>query len=38
MKEKVKVLIAYDGSDCADIALEDLKRAGLPPEAAGGQS
>jgi nucleotide-binding universal stress UspA family protein len=33
MKEKVKVLIAYDGSECADIALEDLKRAGLPPEA-----
>ncbi|HVI72735.1 MAG TPA: universal stress protein [Pyrinomonadaceae bacterium] len=33
MKEKVKVLIAYDGSECADIALEDLKRAGLSPEA-----
>src|SRR6185436_18346272 len=33
MKEKVRVLIAYDGSECADIALEDLKRAGLPAEA-----
>ena len=33
MKEKVKVLIAYDGSECADIALEDLNRAGLPAEA-----
>jgi nucleotide-binding universal stress UspA family protein len=25
-----KVLIAYDGSECADAALEDLRRAGLP--------
>ena len=25
-----KVLIAYDGSKCADAALEDLRRAGLP--------
>ena len=33
MKEKVRVLIAYDGSECADIALEDLKRAGFPAEA-----
>jgi len=30
MSEKMKLLIAYDGSDCADAALEDLKRAGLP--------
>lgn len=27
---KVKILICYDGSDCADGALEDLQRAGLP--------
>lgn len=26
----MKILIAYDGSDSADAALEDLKRAGLP--------
>ena len=25
-----KLLIAYDGSDCADAGLDDLKRAGLP--------
>ena len=30
---KVKVLIAYDGSECADQAIEDLQRAGLPAEA-----
>jgi nucleotide-binding universal stress UspA family protein len=30
MREKMKVLIAYDGSECADEALDDLKRAGLP--------
>ena len=29
----MKILIAYDGSNCADAALEDLRRAGLPPEA-----
>src|SRR5215467_8286329 len=28
-----KVLIAYDGSKCADAALEDLRRAGLPAKA-----
>ena len=33
MKQKMKILIAYDGSNCADAALDDLKRAGLPPEA-----
>ncbi len=32
MKTAKKVLIAYDGSDCANAALEDLKEAGLPPE------
>lgn len=26
----MKILIAYDGSDCADAALKELRRAGLP--------
>ncbi len=30
MNEKMKILIAYDGSECADAALEDLENAGLP--------
>jgi len=30
MNEQVKILIAYDGSECAGAALEDLKSAGLP--------
>jgi len=30
MKDTMKILIAYDGSECADAALEDLKQAGLP--------
>lgn len=30
MKDKMKILIAYDGSECADAALTDLKLAGLP--------
>jgi nucleotide-binding universal stress UspA family protein len=29
----MKILIAYDGSDCAEAALDDLQRAGLPSEA-----
>jgi nucleotide-binding universal stress UspA family protein len=29
----MKILIGYDGSECADAALEDLRRAGLPREA-----
>ena len=29
----MKILIAYDGSSCADAALDDLQRAGLPLEA-----
>lgn len=33
MNEKMKILIAYDGSECADGALEDLKAAGLPKTA-----
>lgn len=33
MNEKMKILIGYDGSDCAEAALDDLPRAGLPREA-----
>ena len=33
MNERMKILIAYDGSTCADDALNDLPRAGLPREA-----
>ena len=33
MTERMKILIAYDGSDCAEAALDDLKRAGLPVRA-----
>jgi nucleotide-binding universal stress UspA family protein len=33
MKDRMKVLIGYDGSDCAVAALADLRRAGLPREA-----
>src|SRR5688572_6142496 len=29
----MKILIAYDGSECADAALEDRKSAGLPKNA-----
>lgn len=32
MSNKMKILIAYDGSDCADAALDDLQRAGLPSD------
>lgn len=28
----MKILIAYDGSECAEAALHDLRRAGLPPQ------
>lgn len=31
----MKILIGYDGSDCAEAALDDLKRAGLPLDAEG---
>src|SRR6185369_93875 len=31
--EKMKILLAYDGSECAETGLADLKRAGLPAEA-----
>ena len=30
MNEKMKLLIGYDGSECAEAALDDLQRAGLP--------
>jgi len=29
----MKILVAYDGSDCADVAVQDLERAGLPSKA-----
>jgi nucleotide-binding universal stress UspA family protein len=29
----MKILIAYDGSECANRAIDDLRRAGLPPKA-----
>lgn len=32
MPNRMKVLVAYEGSACADAALEDLRRAGLPDE------
>ena len=28
----MRILVAYDGSSCADAALNDLRRAGLPVE------
>jgi len=33
MKKQMKILIAYDGSDCAEAALDDLQLAGLPKTA-----
>jgi nucleotide-binding universal stress UspA family protein len=33
MNGRMKILIGYDGSECADAALEDLRRAGLPERA-----
>ena len=33
VKEMMKILLGYDGSESADAALRDLKRAGLPYEA-----
>jgi nucleotide-binding universal stress UspA family protein len=33
MTEKMKILIGYDGTKGADLALDDLRRAGLPREA-----
>src|SRR6185503_17270857 len=33
VSERMKILIGYDGSLCADAALDDLGRAGLPQSA-----
>jgi nucleotide-binding universal stress UspA family protein len=33
MANRMKILVAYDGSECADAALDDLRRAGLPSNA-----
>ena len=33
MNRRMRLLIAYDGSSCADAALDDLRRAGLPHDA-----
>lgn len=33
MKDVMKILLAYDGSDCAQAALDDLRSAGLPAQA-----
>ena len=31
MNTRTRILVAYDGSPCADAALDDLRKAGLPP-------
>ena len=33
MQDKFKILVAYDGSDCAKAALDDMRYAGLPDDA-----
>jgi len=33
MKDRLRILVAYDGSECANGMLADLKRAGLPRKA-----
>jgi nucleotide-binding universal stress UspA family protein len=33
MTDRMKILVAYDGSECANAALDDLRRAGLPEDA-----
>lgn len=33
MDEPQKIMIAYDGSECANTAIDDLRRAGLPKQA-----
>lgn len=33
MAERMKVIVAYDGSECADAAIDDLRNAGLPDDA-----
>ncbi len=32
-RDRMRILIAYDGSECAESAIDDLKRAGLPRRA-----
>jgi hypothetical protein len=32
MEAKMRILIGYDGSDCAEAAIYDLRRAGLPAD------
>ncbi|HKC89031.1 MAG TPA: universal stress protein [Blastocatellia bacterium] len=32
MANRMKILVGYDGSECADAALDDLRRAGLPAD------
>lgn len=32
MSDQMKILVAYDGSSSAEAALDDLRRAGLPPK------
>jgi nucleotide-binding universal stress UspA family protein len=33
MKERMRIMVGYDGSECADAAIDDMRRAGLPREA-----
>jgi nucleotide-binding universal stress UspA family protein len=33
MTNPMKILVAYDGSECADAAMDDLRKAGLPADA-----
>src|SRR5262245_28077336 len=33
MANRMKIIVAYDGSECADAALDDLRRVGLPADA-----
>jgi nucleotide-binding universal stress UspA family protein len=33
MTNRMKILVAYDGSECADAALDDMRMAGLPTDA-----
>jgi len=33
MNDTMRILIGYDGSDCAEAAVDDLRQAGLPSKA-----
>jgi hypothetical protein len=33
MANRMKILVGYDGSECADAAFDDLRRVGLPSDA-----